>query len=323
MRIVSVFMAALFVCATASAAVLLADAYPSRPVNVFLPYPPAGLADLTIRSLESGVEKELGQPIVVQYKPGGGGMLGAGFVRTLAPDGYSLLIANATIMAVNPSLMESVSFDPIEDFTPISMLVSTSHVLVVPSSSPIKSLNDLLDLIKQGRPLTYASSGIGGGGHLLGEMLKKKTEGNLTHVPYKGAGPAMQDVLGGRIDFYFESVALAVPYVASGGIRPIAVTASHRLDAYPGIPTIAELGHPDLQADSWFGLFGPKGLPGDIVNKVNTAFVRTLRDPGVVKTLEGQGLDVLPGSPEQLRKTLADDFVRYRDLVTAMGIKIQ
>jgi tripartite-type tricarboxylate transporter receptor subunit TctC len=301
---------------------VIADDYPSRPVTVILPYPPAGLADLAARTTEQGVGKELGQPLVVEYKPGGGGMLGANVVKSLAPDGYSLLIANATIMAVNPSLMESVAFDPMKDFTPITMLVSTSHVLVVPASSPIKSLQDLLALIKQGKPLTFASSGIGGGGHLLGEMLKKKTGGNLTHVPYKGAAPAMQDVLAGRIDFYFESVALAVPYVASGGIRPIAVTAQHRLDAYPGIPTMAELGYPDLQADSWFGLFGPKGLPANVVDRLNAAFGKTLHDPNVVKALQAGGLDVLPGSPDQLRQTLRDDLVRYRELITAIGAKI-
>ena len=203
MRIAKVITAAVLFLIVGFASLVLADGYPRRPVTVILPYPPAGLADLTMRNTQPGVSKEIGQSIVVEYKPGGGGMLGANVVRSLQPDGYSLLIANATIMAINPTLMEGVPFDPVKDFTPISMLVSTSHVLVVPASSPIKSFGDLLDLIKQGRPLTFASSGIGGGGHLLGEMLKKKTTGNLTHVPYKGAAPAMQDVLAGRNRFLF------------------------------------------------------------------------------------------------------------------------
>ena len=177
--------------------------------------------------------------------------------------------------------------------------------------------------IKAGKHLTFASSGIGGGGHLLGEMLKQKTGGNLTHVPYKGAAPAMQDVLGARIHFYFESVALAVPHVKSGGVRALAVTATHRLNAYPGVPTMQELGYPDINADSWFGLFAPKGVPGPVAATLNAAFGNTLRDPKVAMALDEIGLDVLPGKPEELAETLAADLVRYRELIQAIGAKVE
>jgi len=300
-----------------------AETYPSRHITVVVPYAPGGLGDLSIRRIEQGVTRELKQPIVVDYKPGGGGAVGANFAKTLPADGYSLFIANATIMAINPTLMGKVTYDPVKDFAPVTMLVSTSHVLVVPASSPVKSFADLLDLIKQGKHLTFASSGVGGGGHLLGEMLKQKTGGALTHVPYKGAAPAMQDVLGGRIDFYFESVALAAPHVASGGIRALAVTSRQRLKAYPDMPTMTELGYPDLQADSWFGLFAPKNVPPQIAETLNAAFGKALKEPAAVKAFDDLGLDVLPGSPRELADTLRTDLARYRELITQVGMKAE
>lgn len=300
-----------------------AQDFPSHAITIVVPYPPGGLGDLAARRLSQPVSQDLKQQIVVEYKPGGGGIIGANYAKGLAPDGYGLFIANATIMAINPSLMDKVPFDPIKDFKPITMLFSSPHILVVPASSPVKTFADLLALAKQGKHLSFASSGIGGGGHLLGEMFKQKTHGDFVHVPYKGAAPAMQDVLGGRIDFYFESVALAVPFVKSGGIRALAVTSRKRLSAYPDIPTLTELGYPDVNADSWFALFAPAGVPKPIIDKLNVSFGKALRDPKVAETFTAQGLDVLPGTPEELASILNSDLVRYKKLITEIGAKIK
>jgi tripartite-type tricarboxylate transporter receptor subunit TctC len=314
----------LMLAVLASSGVAQAQDFPNRLITVELPFPPGGLADLVARRLSQKVQEGLGQQLIVDYKAGGGGTIGAAYVKSAAPDGYTLLIANNSIMAINPSLMAKVSYDPKKDFAPVTMLVSTSHILLVPAASPVKSIPDLIALAKS-KPdgLSFASAGVGGGGHLLGEMLKQKTGARLVHVPYKGAAPAMQDVLGGRIDFYFESVALAAPHVTSGGVRALAVTSKKRLANYPDIPTMTELGFPDVNADAWFALFAPAGTPPAIVARLNAEFVKALNDPTVTKPLLDQSLDILPGSPDELSQTVSRDLTRYGTLIKEIGAKLE
>lgn len=303
---------------------VLAQTYPTRPVTVVVPFPPGGLGDLTARRLSQPVSTALGQQIIVEYKPGGGGSVGATYVKSAEPDGYTTFIANSAIMAINPYLMAKVGYDPIKDFAPISMLVSSPHILVVPGSSPVKSLAELLALAKtKNGGLTFASPGIGGGGHLLGEMLKQQTGTNLVHVPYKGAAPATQDVLGGRIDLFFDSIAIAAPHVASGGYRALAVTARTRLPSHPDVPTMAELGYPDINADTWFALFAPAGLPKDIQTRLSTAFTDALRNPELAKSFSEQGLDAQPSTPDELSMLLMKDSARYKTLISAIDIKVE
>ncbi len=301
-----------------------AQDFPKRPITVELPFPPGGLADLVARRLSQKVQEGLGQQLIVDYKPGGGGTIGATYVKSAAPDGYTLLIANNSIMAINPSLMAKVSYDAQKDFAPVTMLVSTSHILLVPAASPVKSIADLIALAKsKSSGLSFASAGVGGGGHLLGEMLKQKTGAQLVHVPYKGAAPAMQDVLGGRIDFYFESVALAAPHVTSGGVRALAVTSKKRLAGYPDVPTMTELGFADVNADAWFALFAPANTPPAVVARLNAEFVKALNDPAVTKPLLDQSLDILPGSPGELSQVVSRDLARYGTLIKEIGAKLE
>jgi len=195
-------------------------------------------------------------------------------------------------------------------------------VLVVPAASPAKSVTDLVALAKASpQGLTYASAGIGGGGHLLGEMLKSEAGITLHHVPFKGAAPAMLEVMAGRIDLYFEAVALAVPRLKDGKIRALAVTSDKPLAMLPGVPTMAESGFPAVQANAWFALFAPAGVPAPIVKTLNTAFGNALRDPAVIKPLVENGLDIIPGTPEQLGAVLAADINRYGKLIKAIGAK--
>lgn len=304
-------------CVAAPAA---AQTYPTRPITLVLPFPPGGLADLVARRVGQKVGTELGQPVVIESKAGGGGTIGPTAVKSAAPDGYTLLLANNSTQAINVSLMKSLQYDPLKDFTPITMMVSTSHVLVVPEASPAKSVAELIALAKKSpQGLTYASAGIGGGGHLLGEMLKSEAGIALHHVPFKGAGPAMLEVLGGRIDLYFEAVALAVPRVKEGKIRALASTSDKRLAMLPAVPTMAEAGFSNVQANAWFALFAPAGVPAPIVKTLNTAFVAALRDPEVIKPLVENGLDIIPGTPEQLHATVVADVARYGKLIKAIG----
>jgi tripartite-type tricarboxylate transporter receptor subunit TctC len=311
---------AVVVTAMLAPGAVLAQAYPARPITLVLPFPPGGLADLVARRVSQRVSDELKQPIVIDSKPGGGGTIGPTFVKGAAPDGYTLLMANNSTQAINVSLMRKLQYDPVKDFQPITMLVSTSHVLVVPEASAAKSVAGLVALAKSSpQGLTYASAGIGGGGHLLGEMLKKDAGITLHHVPFKGAAPAMLEVLAGRIDLYFEAVALAVPRVKEGKIRALAGTADQRLAMLPGVPTMAESGYPGVRANAWFALFGPAGMPASVVKTLNAAFAGALRDPEVIKPLLENGLEVIPGPPEQLGATVSADIVRYGALIRAIG----
>ena len=298
------------------------QAYPNRPITLVLPFPPGGLADLIARRLSQKVGSELGQPIVIDSKAGGGGTIGATFVKGAAPDGYTLLMGNNSTQAINVSLMERLQYDPVKDFQPVCMLVSTSHALVVPLASPARSVRDLIALAKSSsRGLTYASAGIGGGGHLLGEMLKQEASLALHHVPFKGAAPAMTEVLGGRIDLYFEAIALAVPRVNDGKIRALAVTSAKRVPALPDIPTMAEAGFPSIQADAWFAVFAPAGTPAAVVKALNAAFTSALNDREVTRPLVENSLEMLPGTPEQLGATVVSDIRRYGTLIRAIGAK--
>jgi tripartite-type tricarboxylate transporter receptor subunit TctC len=284
-----------------------------------LAFPPGGVADVVARRLQQKVTDRLKQPVVVEYKPGGGGTIGAAAVKGAAPDGYTLLIANNSILAVNPSLMDKVPYDSIKDFAPISMLVSVSHILVVPKTSTIQSVDDLIARAKSDKGLTYASQGVGGGGHLLAEMLRVKTGAKLQHVPYKGAAPAMQDLLAGHVDLYFDAVSNVVPHLTAGSLRALATTAGKRLAAFPDLPTMTELGYADVQADAWFALLAPAGTPQPIVALLNAAFGEALRDEANAKALRDVGFDVVPGTPEALGKTLSTDVARYRKLIQEIG----
>jgi tripartite-type tricarboxylate transporter receptor subunit TctC len=317
-----ILIGAMMACVIAGTSMpALAQDFAKGPITIILPFPPGGLSDLVARRLSQSVSEGLKQQIIVDYRAGGGGTIGATYVKGSAPDGHTLLVANNSIMAVNPSLMAKVSYAPEKDFAPVAMLVSTSHVLLVPATSPLKSLGDLIARARSGA-LTFASAGIGGGGHLLGEMLKRETGGAFVHVPYKGAAPAMQDLLGNRIDFYFESVALAAPHIASGGARALAVTSRGRLANFPDIPTMSELGHAGVTADAWFALFAPAGTAPAVIERLNAEFVKALRDAAVTKPLTDQGLEVLPGTPAELAATLRTDLARYERLIREIGAKV-
>jgi tripartite-type tricarboxylate transporter receptor subunit TctC len=217
--------------------------------------------------------------------------------------------------------MQSVQYDPIKDFAPITMLVSVSHILVTPKASPVTSLDDLVARAKASdKGVSYASQGVGGGGHLLGEMLKARTGANLLHVPYKGAAPAMQDVLAGHVDLYFDAVSNVAPHLKAGSVRALATTAGKRLSMFPEVPTMAELGYAGIQADAWFALFAPVETPDRVVRLLNAEFGKALQDEANARPLREMGFDVVPGTAESLSATLSADLVRFGTLLRNIGV---
>jgi tripartite-type tricarboxylate transporter receptor subunit TctC len=317
-RILSTVMAlgiAVFIVPTSD---VNAQEYPTRPITLTLPFNPGGVVDVVARRLHPTVSQYLKQPVVIDYKQGAGGVIGTTLMTKAPPDGYNLMMVNNSVMAINPHLLDNLQYKPTTDFAPVTMLVSFSHILVVPKDSTVKSVDDLVARAKTGKGLNYASQGIGSGGHLIGEMFRAKTGAQFNHIPYKGAAAAMQDLLGGRVDLYFDAVSNVTPHLRAGSLRALATTASKRLAQYPDLPTMAELGYEGVQSDAWFALFVPAGTPQPIIQRLNAEFGKALRDEAVAKPLRELGLEVVPGTPEDLAATLAADLERLGPLIRQM-----
>ena len=308
----------------ASAAVSYADNYPSRPIRLVVPFPPGGVADPVARMIGDKVSKSLGQSVVVDNRPGGAGIIGAEIVKQAPADVYTLFMGHAGTHAVNPSLYPNLPYDPVRDFQPITLMMSTSHVLVVPLESPAKSVNELAALAKS-RPegLTFASQSIGTGGHLLGEMFKVRTGSNLQHVPYKGSAPALADLMAGRVDLFFDAVITAAPQIKAGKIRALATASKRRASIIPQVPTMTEAGYPGIELDFWFALFAPAGTPPDVVHKLNEEFAKALHSPEVSARFIEQGLDIVTGTPEELAALIRTDTERFGKVVREAGVKVE
>src|SRR5215467_12566169 len=245
---------------------VVAQTFPSRPITLVVPFPPGGVTDPVARFVGQKVAESVGQQVVVENKPGAGGVIGAETVKRAPADGYTLFMGHAGTHAVNPALYTKLPYDPVKDFVPITLMISTAHILVVPADSPAKSVSELVALAKS-RPngLVYASQSVGAGGHLLGEMLKARTGANLHHVPYKGSAPAIQDILAGRVDLFFDAPITSGPHVREGKLKILAAASPRRLRWFPDTPTMAEAGYPGVELDFWFGLFAPAGTPQPVL----------------------------------------------------------
>ena len=300
-----------------------AEDFPSRPIRLVVPFPPGGVTDPVARVVGEHVARALGQPVVIDNRPGGAGVIGAKIVKDAPADGHTLFMGHAGTHAVNPHLLGNLGYDPVADFRPITLMISTSHILVVPESSPVKSVADLVALAKS-RPegLTYASQGVGAGGHLLGEMFTRQTGANLQHVPYKGSAPALQDVLAGRIDLFFDAVITSAPHVKAGKLRAVAAASGRRLALFPNVPTMSEAGFPGIELDFWFALFAPAGTPSPVIARLHDAFTDALRAPEMTRFTE-QGLDVVTSSPDELAALIARDTARLGKVVREAGVRVE
>jgi tripartite-type tricarboxylate transporter receptor subunit TctC len=301
-----------------------ADDYPSRPITIVVPFAPGGSSDVVMRLLSKHVSESLKQTVVIENRPGGAGNVAALAIKNAPKDGYTLMMGHTGSHAINATLYPDLKFHPLKDFSPIAPLISFNNILNVPAASPAKSAKELVALAKS-RPdgLSYASQGVGTGGHLLGVLLAKHTGAKLVHVPYRGVAPAVTDTVAGRVDMMFLSYLTAGPHVRSGKLRMLAIAGAKRHPQFPDVPTMGEAGFPGVEMEQWFGLFGPAGLPEPVVRKLNVEFVKALQNEGIRKTLTPQGSVIIPGTPQDLAAMVARDIVRLGQVVKESGAKPQ
>jgi len=317
-----VIVAVLFAGALLSQNLVLAQ-YPSKPVHVVVPYPAGGAVDALARVLSQKLSDLWGQQVVVDNRPGASTMIGADQVAKSPPDGYTLLLTAELTLVTVPYLHEKIPYDPLKDFAPITALVSATQALVVNPSLPVNTVKDLVALAKA-KPgeLTYGSFGIGSTGHLNMEMLQTMTGVRFNHIPYNGAGPAMNDVIGGHIGFMFAALSIVKGNVSAGKLRMIGVGSNHRSKEFPSVPTISESGVPGFEAKSWFGLVAPAGTPPDIIKKLNQDVTKVISDPAfAAEFLAAQGLEPILGTPEQFAAFIRAESVKLGKVVKEAGIK--
>jgi len=298
--------------------------YPTRPVHIVVPYPAGGAVDAFARVLTQQLSELWGQQVVVDNRPGASTMIGADQVAKSPPDGYTLLLTAELTLVIVPHLYEKIPYDPLRDFTPIVALVSATQALVANPSLPVKTVKDLVALAKA-KPgqLTYGSFGNGSTGHLNMEVLQAMTGARFNHLPANGAGPAMNDVIGGHIDFMLAALSIVKGNVQAGKLRMIGVGSNHRSSEFPDVPTISESGAPGFEAKSWFGLVAPAGTPPDVIKKINQDVTKVISDRAFAeKFLAAQGLEPITGTPEQFAALVRAETVRWGKVVKDADIKV-
>jgi tripartite-type tricarboxylate transporter receptor subunit TctC len=302
----------------------MAQAYPSRPVTVVVAFSAGGNNDLRARQLGIPVAAALGQPVIVDNKPGASGNIGHDFVAKAAPDGYTLGIGAMGPLAVNPSLYPKLNFDPLKDFTPIVLIERAPLVLVTRVEKPFKTVKDVVEAAKaKPNVLSIGNAGPGGAHHLSGELFEQAAGITMLAVPYKGGGPASTALLSGEIDMMFEQTYAALPSIQAGKTRALAVTSAKRLPSLPDVPTMAELGYPQVVVSNWLGLVGPKGLPAATVAKLNEAFNKALAAPDLREKITGPGNEVGGGTAEEFAQFIAAENKRWATLVKSANIKLE
>ena len=323
MRLLHVLAGALLAGLAAGAAAQdPAATYPNRPIRIVVGFSPGGATDIVARTVANEMQRTWGQPVVIDNKPGGGSNIGSDIVAKAPPDGYTLLlgtIANAT----NMSIYKNMTYDTLRDFAPVTQTVSAPSVLVVNPNVPANNLKELIALAKaQPGKLAYASSGAGGSPHLAGEMLAQRAGIQIIHVPYKGAAPALADVLSGVVAMGFKTALSAIPHMQTGKLRPIAVAAAQRLPQIPNVPTMAEAGMPGFEVSSWNGLLAPAKTPAPIIAKLHREVVRILALPEVRERFAAQGADPVGSSPEEFRAYIAAEIDKWAKVVRESGARI-
>src|SRR3954451_18080942 len=321
MRVLAAFLVGLAAfCTDVSAR---AAEYPTRPVTLIVAFTPGGPSDLLARILGKKLEQLLGQPFVIENRPGAGGNIAAEAAAHAAPDGYTLLMGNNSILATNASLYRKIGYDAERDFAPISLIGSQANILVVNPALPVKSLAELIALAKANPgKLNFASSGYGAAAHLAGELFKRQAGIDIMHVAYKGAAPALQDVIGGHVQMMFATAASVVGHVKDGLVRPLAVTTLKRTAVLPDVPTIDELGIAGFDATTWHGLVAPAGTPREVIEKLYHTTAVALTDPAVRKALGDLGVDIAGTSPQEFAAYIKAEIPKWSAVVKAAGARL-
>jgi len=301
---------------------VVAQEWPSKPIRWIVPFPPGGAMDVMARALAEKSSKSLGQAVVIENKPGAGGNIGADFVARSDADGYTMMITSIG-MATNKFLYPKLSYDPVKDFSPVSLIAIVPNVLVTNATQPnVKTVSDVIANAKaQPGKLTYASAGNGSSIHLAGEVFTSMAKIDMQHIPYKGSNPAVTDLLGGQVNYMFDSITSAKPHIDAGKLRPIGITTSKRSKALPNVPTIAESGLPGYEVTPWFAVFVPAATPKPIVNKLNAALLDALKSPEIKAKFDGIGAEPLGTTPEELANYLNKEIERWGKVISTNNIK--
>ena len=324
----SVGLKALLTFATAVWAAALplasdAQTYPAKPIHLLVGWSPGGGVDVTARILTDKLSAMLGQPIIVENHPGAGGNIAGALAAKAAPDGYTILLGTNGELAINASLFKDPGFHPINDFSHVAMVVRVPIIMAAHPSVPATDVRSVIEYSKkQPSGLVVGSPGNGSLGHLIGELMRTTYGAKILHVPYKGAAPAITDLVGGQVQMVFSSMPAVLPHLRSGRLKAFAVTTDQRVDAVPDLPTVTEAGCPGLTAFNWYAVVGPAGMPPAVITKLNEAFKQVLSDPAIKVKLAEQGLEAWTMSPQEVRSYMQSEVTRWEKVVQASGTRI-
>ncbi|HUD31759.1 MAG TPA: tripartite tricarboxylate transporter substrate binding protein BugE [Variovorax sp.] len=301
----------------------LAQGYPNKPIELQVPFAPGGTTDIVARIIAEPLGKNLGQSVIVVNKPGGGGIVGAAETARATPDGYKLGIATVSSTAANPAINPKVPYDPITDFTPIINIAATPNIIAVNPSFPAKNYAEFVaELKKNPGKYSYSTSGTGGIGHMLMELYKSLTTTFVTHIPYRGAGPALNDTVAGQVPIIFDNLPSALPFIKAGRLVPIVVSAPQRVAALPNVPTFKEVGLEPVNRMAYYGILGPKDLPREIVDKISEATRKAMADPAVRARIEATDSVVVANTPEQFAAQIKAEYAVYKQVVAKQKLKL-
>lgn len=311
-------------CAFSACSLALAQSYPSKVIKLQVPFAPGGTTDVVARIIAEPLGKALGQNVIVENKAGGGGSIGATETARATPDGYSLGVATVSSMAANPAINSKIPYHPVNDFTPIVNIAATPNVLAVHPSFPARNYKEFIAAVKKAPgKYSHASSGTGTILHLQMELFKDQTQTFITHIPYRGSGPALNDAVAGQVEMIFDNLPSALPFIQAGKLIPIAVAAPKRLEQLPNVPTFKEVGLEPVNRMAFFGIIGPKGLPKEVVDKVNAGVRKSLEDPAVRKRIEGTGSLIVANTPEQFAEQIKAEFSVYKEVVVKQKLTLE
>lgn len=323
MRTQAIGALAVLALAGISAAPVYAADYPERNITVVVPFPPGGASDVTARLVSNKLSERIGKSVIIENRAGANGGLGAAGVKSAAPDGYTLLIGSIGVYAINPSLYKNLKYDPLKDFDLLSLLVRTPNVLVANPNFPVNSAADLIAYLKKNpNQVTFASSGVGSSDHLTAALFWEKTGTTGVHVPYKGGGPAINDLMGGHANVSFQNLGAVAQHIKAGKLKALAVTGDKRAAALPDVPTAAEAGIPDLVVYSWQAAAAPKGLTADVRAKLESEFAAAVNSPDVKKQFNDVGFDVVGTNGAQFVEFLASETQRWKKVIDAGNISV-
>ena len=308
----------------ALSAAALAQGFPNKPIRIIVPFAPGGNVDITARLVAPGLTEALGQPVVVENKPGAGGTIGADSVAKAAPDGYTLLMGSNSTFSVAPSLYPKNPYNPLKDFAPVVSIAIAPFVLVVNPASPATNAQELVAQAKAAPgKLAMSSAGTGSSNHLVGELFQEITGTRFTHIPYKGSGQALTDLMGGQVNLHFDQITSAASFIQGGKLRALLVTAPKRVALLPDVPTASEAGYPAFEASNVTGLIAPAGTPRDIIDKLNAATQKVIATPAVQERLAQLGAQSSGGTPDQFGAYIRDDFAKWTRIVKEAHVSVE